>query len=179
MCKDRLILRETNKLNEILGNDPNPGKPKQLRIRYRLNGVHGMLSLDVMENNQIPEPVMLLSMPSRDLTIMRGAYGHPKGRTTTGRMSYDVSKELHICDILLYEKNVVFFLFQCQSVCFVDSCLLNLILLVFTPSSLPSGEREPTRTCRPSERIISLHRCTDSHSAPVWRPLCGETVRSG
>lgn len=30
----------------------------------------------------------------RDLTILRGTYGHPKGRTTTGRMSYDVKEQL-------------------------------------------------------------------------------------
>jgi hypothetical protein len=30
----------------------------------------------------------------RDLTILRGSYGHPKGRTTTGRMSYDVREQL-------------------------------------------------------------------------------------
>ena len=36
-----------------------------------------------------------LFCPSRrDLTILRGVYGHPKGRTTTGRMSYDVREQL-------------------------------------------------------------------------------------
>lgn len=30
----------------------------------------------------------------RDLTILRGSYGHPKGRTTTGRMSYDIREQL-------------------------------------------------------------------------------------
>lgn len=92
VCQDRLILRETNKLHEMLRGDPNPGKPKQLRVRYRMNGVHGMLLLDVMENNQVPEPVILMaSTAPRDLTILRGSYGHPKGRTNTGRMAYDVS----------------------------------------------------------------------------------------
>jgi hypothetical protein len=93
LCKDRLILRETNKLHELFKGDPNPGKAKQLRIRYRLNGLHGMLLLDVMENNQIPEPIMLIAMPQRELTILRGSYGHPKGRTSTGRMAYDVSAD--------------------------------------------------------------------------------------
>lgn len=30
----------------------------------------------------------------RDLTILRASYGHPKGRTTTGRMSYDIRENL-------------------------------------------------------------------------------------
>jgi hypothetical protein len=93
--KDRLILRENQKFHLIFDGDPSPGKPKQLRIRYRMGTSHGCLSLDVMANNQIPAPVLLLVPPERNITILRGAYGHPKGRTTTGRMSYDVRPSHH------------------------------------------------------------------------------------
>jgi hypothetical protein len=89
--KDRLIIRETTKLHQIFScGDPVPGKQKQLRIRYRIANNHGFLALDIMENNQVPSPIILMCPPERSITILRGAYGHPKGRTTTGRMSYDV-----------------------------------------------------------------------------------------
>jgi hypothetical protein len=88
--KDRLSFRETQRLDLIFGSDPSVGKPKQLRIRYRMSNRHGMISLDVMPNNKFTEPVLLICPPSRLLTIPRAAYGHPKGRSTTGRMSVDV-----------------------------------------------------------------------------------------
>jgi hypothetical protein len=89
--KDRLIIRETAKLHQIFScGDPVPGKQKQLRIRYRISNNHGFLALDIMENNQVPSPIILMCPPERSITILRGSYGHPKGRTTTGRMSYDV-----------------------------------------------------------------------------------------
>lgn len=100
--KDRLIIREIQKLNKIFScGDPVPGKQKQLRIRYRIANNHGFLAIDVMENNQVPTPLILMCPPERSLTILRGSYGHPKGRTSTGRMSYDVSKFLIIFLILV------------------------------------------------------------------------------
>ena len=93
--KDRLIIRETAKLHQIFHcGDPVPGKQKQLRIRYRIANNHGFLALDIMENNQVPSPIVLMCPPERCITILRGAYGHPKGRTTTGRMSYDVCSDI-------------------------------------------------------------------------------------
>lgn len=89
--KDRLIIREIQKLDKIFScGDPVPGKQKQLRIRYRIANNHGFLAIDVMENNQVPAPLILMCPQERSLTILRGSYGHPKGRTSTGRMSYDV-----------------------------------------------------------------------------------------
>lgn len=93
-CKDRLIFRESQRFDKIFGKDPSFDKPKQLRLRYRINGVHGLISLDIMANNHIPEEVMLFCPIKRDITVLRASYGHPKGRTTTGRMSYDVMENL-------------------------------------------------------------------------------------
>jgi hypothetical protein len=57
-CADRLIFRETQRFDRIFGKDPSFDKPKQVRMRYRINGVHGFIILDIMENNQIPEQIM-------------------------------------------------------------------------------------------------------------------------
>jgi hypothetical protein len=95
--KDRLAFRETQKLDVIFGCDPAPDKPKQLRIRYRMLGRHAMMCLDAMPNNKFPEPVLLMCPTLRMLTILRAAYGHPKGRTPTGRMSVDVSMSIIVC----------------------------------------------------------------------------------
>ena len=57
-CADRLIFRETQRFDKIFGKDPSFDKPKQVRMRYRINGVHGFIILDIMENNQIPEQIM-------------------------------------------------------------------------------------------------------------------------
>ena len=89
--RDRLSFRETQHFEKIFGRDPSPRKAKQLRFRYRMLNTHGFISLDVMSNNQIPESVLLLTPAVRHLTIMRASYGHPRGKTTTGRMSYDVA----------------------------------------------------------------------------------------
>lgn len=56
--KDRLIFRETQRFDRIFGKDPSFDKPKQVRLRYRINGVHGFIILDIMANNQIPEQIM-------------------------------------------------------------------------------------------------------------------------
>ena len=89
--RDRLSFRETQHFDKVFGRDPSPGKAKQLRFRYRMLNTHGFVSLDVMANNQIPESVLLLTPTARHLTIIRASYGHPRGKTTTGRMSYDVN----------------------------------------------------------------------------------------
>ena len=55
---DRLIFRENQRFDEIFGKDPSFDRPKQVRMRYRINGVHGFIILDIMENNHIPSQIM-------------------------------------------------------------------------------------------------------------------------
>jgi hypothetical protein len=92
--RDRLPLKDTQKFDVIFGGDPSPGKPKQMRIRYRIQGNHGFVTFDVMENNMIPSNILLLVQPVRHLSILFASYGHPKGRSSTGRMSIDITENV-------------------------------------------------------------------------------------
>ena len=81
---DRFGFRTTDKLHEIFGcKDPSPGRTKQLRMRYRIDGVHGLLILDCEVNNSLIEKFLLITNQSKDskkyLRIFEARYGHPKG----------------------------------------------------------------------------------------------------
>ena len=90
---DRLYIRSTVDLCKLFYNgvDPLPGQQKQLRIRYRMNGIHGYICIDSTITNRFPTGLFLICPIVRYLTIVSCTYGHPKGRSPTGRMSYDVS----------------------------------------------------------------------------------------
>ena len=92
---DRLYIRSTVNLCHLFNNGADflPGKQKQLRIRYRMNGkVHGFACVDTTVTSRFPTGFFLIVPVMRYLTIVSCTYGHPKGRDkTTGRMSYDVS----------------------------------------------------------------------------------------
>jgi hypothetical protein len=90
---DRLAFGITSNLKRIFGADPVPGRNKQLRVRYRTDNVFGTLVMDVMPSNQIPGPFVLKRPEQRLLRIKRASYGFPKGVSSTGRMSYDVSNK--------------------------------------------------------------------------------------
>lgn len=90
--RDRLQYRKTENLNEIFGCDPCPGENKQLKVRYRMLGLHAMLQLDVMSNGQLASNFMLIAPKSRFLVVKRATYGHPKGQSQQGRMSVDVQE---------------------------------------------------------------------------------------
>ena len=93
--KDRMVLYKHYHFDKIFGRDPSPGKPKVLRVRYRMLGVFGMLSIDVLPDNKIPARVILLGEEkTKDLRIVAATWGHPRGRSTTGRMSVDVREVL-------------------------------------------------------------------------------------
>jgi hypothetical protein len=72
--------------------DPCPGQNKQLKVRYRMLGMHAMLQLDVMPNGLLTQNFMLIAPRSRYLLINRAQYGHPKGLSPQGRMSVDVTE---------------------------------------------------------------------------------------
>lgn len=91
---DRLPFRDAQKFEQVFGGDPSPGKPKQMRIRYRMHGKHGYVALDVLPNNRIPSSIMLMCPVSRHLTIQYASYGHPRGRSSTGRMAYNVTENI-------------------------------------------------------------------------------------
>ena len=90
--RDRLQYRKTEQLNEIFGCDPCPGENKQLKVRYRMLGLHSMLQLDVMSSGQLASNFMLIAPKDRLLVINRATYGHPKGQSQQGRMSIDVQE---------------------------------------------------------------------------------------
>lgn len=90
--KDRMHFKTTEDLSVLFGRDPNVGNNKQLRIRYRMGGVHGTACLDVMPNNHFPSYVMFLSPKERHLRIIKASYGFPKGISSDGRMSYDATE---------------------------------------------------------------------------------------
>ena len=90
--RDRLQYRKTENLNDLFGGDPCPGENKQLKVRYRMLGLHAMLQLDVMNNGQLASNFMLIAPKSRYLVIKRATYGHPKGQSQQGRMSVDVQE---------------------------------------------------------------------------------------
>ena len=73
-------------------------KQKQLKIRYRMNGnLFGCVSVDTTTTSRFPTGLCLQVPVNRFLTIVNCTYGHPKGRATTGRMSYDVSMCMCCC----------------------------------------------------------------------------------
>ena len=90
--RDRLQYRKTENLNEMFGCDPCEGENKQLKVRYRMLGLHAMLQLDVMSNGQLASNFMLIAPKTRLLVINRATYGHPKGQSQQGRMSIDVQE---------------------------------------------------------------------------------------
>eukprot|EP01031_Cornospumella_fuschlensis_P037973 gene37973-46131_t len=67
---------------------------KQLRVRYRMDNVHGTLVLDFDKNGQIPTPFILTVPRMKYVRILTATYGHPRGRSSTGRMSFDVQEIL-------------------------------------------------------------------------------------
>jgi hypothetical protein len=81
-------------LQLVFNIDPSPGKPKQLRVRYRLGGIFGTLIIDTTGNGRIISKDAIVLKPSthgkRMLTVKKAFYGHPKGTSSTGRMSYEV-----------------------------------------------------------------------------------------
>jgi len=90
--EDRLAFRIETQLNEVFKCDPAPGKSKQLRIRYRIDGVFATLLLSTLPSSQFPSPILLLRPTKRHLKIIRALYGHPKGRSSTGAMCTDVTE---------------------------------------------------------------------------------------
>ena len=69
------------------------GKPKQLKIRYRMKGVYGQLNLTTTLENKFPDRVLLVAPDKdtrRDLKVINATWGHPLGRSSTGRMSVEV-----------------------------------------------------------------------------------------
>ena len=73
------------------------GKQKQLKIRYRMGGIYGQLNLTTTLDNKFPDRVLLLAPDKdvkRDLKIINATWGHPLGRSSTGRMSVEVTEIL-------------------------------------------------------------------------------------
>ena len=99
--RDRLQYKKVENLNELFGKamglpeskwDPCPGQTKQVKVRYRMLGMHAMLQLDVMSNGLLPSNFLLIAPKTRYLIINRAQYGHPKGLSPQGRMSVDVTE---------------------------------------------------------------------------------------
>lgn len=105
---DRLIIKSSFKLDVIFGFDPAPGpapgQVKQLRIRYRMQSTgiqasigsltctYGNLILGVLPENKLPSMVVLKRPDARYLHIRKATWGHPKGKSSDGRMSIDVTE---------------------------------------------------------------------------------------
>jgi hypothetical protein len=91
-----LYIRSSQCLAKLLcdGEDILPGRQKQLRVRYRIRGVHGYVNMDTTPTNRFPTGFFLTTPPVRYLTIVSATYGHPKGRAASGRMSYDVTEKV-------------------------------------------------------------------------------------
>ena len=95
--KDRMVLYAHYRWDRVFGKDPRPGKPKQLKIRYRMDGIYGQLNLTTTLENKFPDRVLLVAPDKekkRDLKIMHATWGHPLGRSSTGRMSVEVTEVL-------------------------------------------------------------------------------------
>jgi hypothetical protein len=91
--RDRIAFPSNEPINAILACvDPSPGYAKQLRIRYRVLGRCGVLVLDTAKDNCFPSPVIMIAPKERFLKISKAHYGHPKGRSSTGAMSVDVTE---------------------------------------------------------------------------------------
>jgi hypothetical protein len=92
--RDRMAFTVRQSMNEYFEFDPAPGKNKQLRMRYRMDGVHGTLVLDFDPAGRIPQPFLLMAPKKHFVRLYEASYGHPKGATSTGRMHYDVQEVL-------------------------------------------------------------------------------------
>ena len=93
--EDRLGFGPSTNLQQIFDINPSPNKSKQLRIRYRMNGLYGIVIIDTLSNSRMKSKnAIVLKSPSikRTLKIKRAYYGHPKGTSSTGRMSYEVTE---------------------------------------------------------------------------------------
>lgn len=87
--RDRLSIRKVSDLAAWFAplappqwptGDPSPGKNKQIKIRYRMLGLHGTLNLDVMPDNKLSSNFMMIApKEKRYLRIIMATYGHPKG----------------------------------------------------------------------------------------------------
>jgi hypothetical protein len=121
---DRLPIRPTDNMYKLfdLIEDPVPGKNKQLRLRYRINGIYATLMLDFTPNHIIPRPFLLMAPKNHYLRIFSATYGHPRGLTPTGRMSFDVSE---IIQSIIDQNNGMYFTIssnQSLSRIFGDPC---------------------------------------------------------
>lgn len=67
LSRDRIVLHKNYHLDKVFGRDPCPGEMKQLRIRYRMNGVFAMVVIDVLPENKLPNRVLLICPQTRDL----------------------------------------------------------------------------------------------------------------
>lgn len=92
--QDRLTFSTRDQANSIFGFDPSPGKNKQLRVRYRMNNIHATLILDFNTESRIPAPFILTVPRTKYVRILHATYGHPKGRSSSGSMSFDIQEIL-------------------------------------------------------------------------------------
>ena len=90
--RDRLSIRRAVQLDEIFKKDPSPGRLKQLRVRYRMLHRFGSIVVPISAENRLFESFLLVCPRERLLTILSASYGHPRGKSKTGRMSHDVSR---------------------------------------------------------------------------------------
>ena len=88
---DRIAFKATHDLKTLFG-DPAPNERKQIRIRYRINNRFGVVVVPAHPNNHAEKSFILIAPKTRLLNVLRATYGHPKGRSTTGRMAYDVTE---------------------------------------------------------------------------------------
>ena len=51
-----------------------------------------MVVLDVMPDNRFPSPTLLIAPTERYLRINKATFGHPRGLSAVGRMSYEVTE---------------------------------------------------------------------------------------
>eukprot|EP01039_Chlorochromonas_danica_P004092 gene4092-4478_t len=92
---DSILFTKSDNANEIFGFDPSPGENKQLRLRYRLSQTHfAMLILDFNPQGRLPQTFLLTIPKVQYLRIYKAKYGHPKGFSSTGRMSFNVQEIL-------------------------------------------------------------------------------------
>jgi len=64
---DRIVLYRHYKFDKIFGRDPAAGEPKQIRIRYRMNGIFAMVCLEVTPENTVPDRILMIVPQTRDL----------------------------------------------------------------------------------------------------------------
>lgn len=104
---DRFAFGANSNLYAVFGFDPSIDKPKQLRVRYRMGGVFGTIVIGTSANSRMTSTTAVVltsrsssavsSSPlgvksSRMVIIKRADFGHPKGVSSTGRMSFDVTE---------------------------------------------------------------------------------------